>query len=536
VQLGGADESTPHFMDIATRRELPDKFPLARYSGLDFTSSKDAVYYTYQTKDGPRTYWHKFGSSISDDPQIFGDGVGPEKIIGSTVTDDGHYLVLSLVYGASADRTDLYYKDLRTNGPITPIVNDTAARFGGDEANDHFYLQTNWNAPKERIVLVDLAHPEKTNWKTIVPETDVPIQSMSMVGGDICLAYSKNASTQLKLFDTTGKLVRDVSLPTIGSASNLGGRFNSNEAFFTFDSFFVPNTIYRYDVSTGAQTVWARRNVPIDSSKFTMQQIWYKSKDGTKIPMFVAHLKGLKLDGNNPTYLTAYGGFDVDMEPVYNGLAVAWMEQGGVYAVPNIRGGGEFGEDWHRAGMLEKKQNVFDDFYAAAEWLIANHYTTPSRLAIEGGSNGGLLMGAAVTQRPDLFAAAICAFPLLDMLRYQNFYVAKYWVSEYGSSEDAKQFPFIYAYSPYQHVKKGAKYPAVLFVTGDSDTRVAPLHARKMAALMQADAAPGKPILLKYDTKAGHSGGTPIGKQVEDSTDELSYLFWQLGIVPKPVS
>lgn len=536
VQQGGADESTPHFMEVATRRELTDTFPVARYSGLSFTATKDGVYYTYQTKAGPRTFWHKFGTATSDDPQIFGNDVGPEKIIGSGITDDGNYLILEVIYGASNDRTDVYYKDLRTNGAITPIVNDVAASFSADEGGDHFYLETNWNAPKNRIVSVDLAHPEKANWKTIVPEGDVPIQGMSLVSGKVCVVYSKNASTLLKVFDTDGKLVRDISLPTIGSASGLSGRFDSNETFYSFNSFFVPPTIYRYDVNAGTQTVWARRNVPVDSSKFTMQQVWYKSKDGTKIPMFVAHLKGLKLDGKNPTYLTAYGGFNVDLEPSYSGTAVAWMEQGGVYAVPNLRGGGEFGDDWHHAGMLEKKQNVYDDFYAAADWLIANQYTNTSRLAIEGGSNGGLLMGAAVTQRPDLFAAVICAFPLLDMLRYQNFLVARYWVPEYGSSEDAKQFPFIYAYSPYQHVKKGAKYPAVLFVTGDSDTRVAPLHARKMAALMQADAAPGKPILLKYDTKAGHSGGAPINKQVDDTTDEMSFLFWQLGVVPKTMN
>jgi prolyl oligopeptidase len=246
--------------------------------------------------------------------------------------------------------------------------------------------------------------------------------------------------------------------------------------------------------------------------------------------MFVAHKKGLKLDGSNPAYMTAYGGFNVNIEPGFDSAAVTWMEHGGVYAVPNLRGGGEFGENWHKAGMLEKKQNVFDDFFAAAEWLIANHYTTASKLAAEGRSNGGLLMGAAMTQRPDLFGAIICGYPLLDMLRYQNFLVARYWVPEYGSSEDAAQFKYIYAYSPYQRVKKGAKYPGILFVSGDSDTRVAPLHARKMAALMQADAAPGRPVLLKYDTKAGHSGGTPVTKRIEDTTDELSFLFWQLGI------
>ena len=257
VQLGGADESTPHFMDVATHRELPDKFPLARYSGLDFTSAKDGVYYTYQTKDGPRTFWHKFGTATSDDPMIFGDGVGPEKIVGSGITEDGNYLILEIIYGASNDRTDVYFKDLRNNGPITPLVNDVAASFTVDEGSDRFYLQTNWNAPKNKIVSVDIAHPEKTNWKTIVPEGDVPIQGMSLVGGKICVLYSKNASALLKLFDADGKLVRDVSLPTIGSASQLSGHWNSNETFYSFDSYFMPPTIYRYDVTTGTNRLGA---------------------------------------------------------------------------------------------------------------------------------------------------------------------------------------------------------------------------------------------------------------------------------------
>lgn len=536
VQQGGADESTPHVMEVATHRELADKFPLARYEAMDFSAAKDGVYYANQTKAGPRVYWHKFGTDTASDPVIFGDGLGPEKIVGANVTDDGHYLMAYIIYGASADRTDVFFKDLRTNGPMTPIVNDTDARFFGDEGGDLFYFQTNWNAARNRVIVIDPKHLGKENWKTIIPEAEAPINTMSLVAGQICLTYTVNASTRIKLFDTEGRPTREVSLPTIGSASGLSGRWSSNETFYSFNSFYIPPTIFRYDLQSGAQTVWARRNVPVDSSKFEMQQVWYNSKDGTKIPMFVAHLKGLKLDGNNPALMTAYGGFNVNMEPNYSGMAVAWMEQGGVYAVPNLRGGGEFGENWHRAGMLEKKQNVFDDFFAAAEWLTAHKYTKPAKLAIEGSSNGGLLMGAAITQRPELFGAVMCGFPLLDMLRYQDFLVARFWVPEYGSAENKDQFPFIYAYSPYQHVKQGAKYPAVLFVTGDADTRVAPLHARKMAALMQADAAPGKPILLKYDTKAGHSGGTPVSKQVDDTTDELSFLFWQLGVTPKPIS
>jgi prolyl oligopeptidase len=274
--------------------------------------------------------------------------------------------------------------------------------------------------------------------------------------------------------------------------------------------------------------------VPIETDRYEVKQVWYTSKDGTKIPMFLAHAKNLKLDGKNPVLLTGYGGFNLAQAPGFNSLAAAWMANGGVYAVANLRGGGEFGEAWHHAGMLDKKQNVFDDFIAAAEWLIQNKYTSPARLAIRGGSNGGLLVGAALTQRPDLFAAVVCGYPLLDMVRYHKFLVARYWVPEYGSSDSPEQFKYIYAYSPYHHVKAGTKYPSVLFITGDSDTRVAPLHARKMTALLQASTAGSDhPVLLHYDTAAGHSGGTPAGKQIENTTDELDYLFWQLGVVPQ---
>ena len=531
IRQGGADETTPHLFDVNSRHQLADQLPHARYSGFDFTKDAKSLFYTYQTPQGPRVFRHSIGTDAEKDPMVWGQGIGPEKIIVTGITDDGKYLVISVLYGASADRSDVYLADLTEKDfNVRPIVTDINARFIGDEGGGILYLQTNWNAPNSKVIAVDLSKPERESWKTIVPESDVPMENMALAGGKICVSYTKNATSLLRVFDPDGKFVRDVNLPTLGSASSLLGRWSSNESFFLFNSYFVPPTIVRYDVATGAQSAWWRSAAPVDSDKFTMQQVWYTSKDGTRVPMFLAHKKGLKLDGSNPAYMTAYGGFNVSVEPGFSAEAVAWMERGGVFAEPNLRGGGEFGENWHKAGMLEKKQNVFDDFFAAAEWLIANHYTSASKLVAEGRSNGGLLMGAAMTQRPDLFTAIICGYPLLDMLRYQNFLVARYWMPEYGSSENEAQFKFLYAYSPYQHVKKGAKYPGILFVSGDSDTRVAPLHARKMTALMQADAAPGRPILLKYDTKAGHSGGEPVTKRIGDITDELSFLFWQLGV------
>jgi prolyl oligopeptidase len=321
-----------------------------------------------------------------------------------------------------------------------------------------------------------------------------------------------------------------IPLPSLGTVGATSGRWESPELFFSFESYDSAPAIFHYNVAEAKSDVWARDKAQIDSSAFQIEQVWYPSKDKTSIPMFLFHKKGLKLDGSNPVLLTGYGGFDISTTPVYWPLFVVWVEHGGIVVDANLRGGGEFGEEWHRAGMFEKKQTVFDDFFAAAEFLIANKYTKPSRLAITGGSNGGLLMGAAITQHPEMFRAVVCAYPLLDMLRYQKFLEGPYWVSEYGSAENPDQFKYLYAYSPYHRVVPGTKYPATLFVTGDGDTRVAPLHARKMAALLQASSGSHQPVLLLYDTKSGHSGGRPVNKLIEEFTDRLSFLCWQLGV------
>jgi prolyl oligopeptidase len=332
------------------------------------------------------------------------------------------------------------------------------------------------------------------------------------------------------MFSTDGKLIRELKLPNLGVAYGPYGRWDSDEAFYSFSSFGQPTTIYRYNMSTGEQSVWSQPKIPFDPASIEVKQVWYESKDKTRVPMFIAHRKGIKLDGSHPALLTGYGGFNLSMLPTSSSVALAWIDMGGVYALANLRGGGEFGEEWHKAGMLDRKQNVFDDFIAAAEYLLKEGYTQKSKLAIVGGSNGGLLVGAALTQRPDLFQAVICSAPLLDMIRYEKFKVARFWVPEYGTAEDAGQFKFIYKYSPYQHVEKGVKYPAVMLMTGDADTRVDPLHARKMAALLEASTASDRPILLHYDTKAGHSGGLPVDRQIENSADELAFLAWQTGI------
>jgi prolyl oligopeptidase len=348
--------------------------------------------------------------------------------------------------------------------------------------------------------------------------------------------YEKNASSQLKLFGLDGTPLREVALPAIGSVSGIGGRWDRKEVFFGFSSFTVPPSVYQCDLANGHTTLWDKIDAPIDPEKYEVNHLWYSSKDGTKVPMFIFHKKGLNLDGKNPTLLAGYGGLNISLTPSFVGERFVWLDHGGVFAVANLRGGAEFGEDWHRAGMLEKKQNVFDDFIAAAEYLISQKYSDKGHLAIQGGSNVGLLMGAVLTQRPDLCRAVVCQVPLLDMLRYQNFQIAKLWIPEYGSAENADQFNCIYAYSPYQHVNAGTEYPSTMFMTADTDTRVDPMHAKKMAALMQAEAANGKsrvrPILLCIESKAGHGAGKPIAKQIEEGVHTYSFLFWQLGVQP----
>ena len=533
VRQGGEDEVTISLLDVDTRKELADRLPRGRI-GVSLKADKTGFYYSRFTNNvGGRVYYHAMGTDSARDIEVFGNGYGPEVFVGANLSPDGHYLFLVASRGSAGDKTELYFQDLRTSGPITTIVNDLDAGFSTDIAGDHLYLLTNWNAPNRHILDVDLKKPQRANWREVVPEAQSVITGFSAVGGKIFVNYLENAVTRTRIFEASGKYARDIAYPTMGSTSGMVGDWDRDEGFYTFSSFAQPATIYRYQVASGKQEVFARLNVPVQSDQIEVKQVWYESKDKTKIPMFLVYKKGLKLDGNNPVFLTGYGGFNLNRTPGFSSVAAYWAESGGVYALPNLRGGGEFGEKWHKAGMFENKQNVFDDFIAAAEWLIRNKYTNPSKLAISGGSNGGLLVGAAMTQRPDLFQAVVCSYPLLDMIRYQSFMLARLWVPEYGSSENAEQFKYIYAYSPYHHVKKGEKYPAVLFVTGDADTRVAPLHARKMTALVQASTGSDRPVLLHYNTKAGHSGGLPVTQQIEDQTDELSFLFWQLGVMGK---
>ncbi|MGO9862178.1 MAG: prolyl oligopeptidase family serine peptidase [Terriglobales bacterium] len=532
LRIGGKDETELHVLDVPAKHDLPDVLPARVYFDLSFLPDGSGFYYATMLEDGPRVRFHKLGTKVEADPDVFGKGYAKEAIIVGDPSEDGRHLVIHVIHGSAADKVEIWVQDLKTHGPIEPVIKDLDARFFGFAVGNELFLQTNYRAPKGRVMALDLAKPSPQNWREVVPEAENAIDNVTLAGGKIWVAYVENAASKVKVFQPDGKLAFEPNLPALGTVFDVQGKWENPAAYFSYASYAIPATVYRYNMSTGKQSVWAQVKVPVDSSKFEVKQVWFASKDGTKVPMFLLHAKGIKLDGANPVLLEGYGGFAINNTPFFNSDAIVWAERGGVYALANVRGGGEFGEAWHKAGMRDKKQNVFDDFIGAAEWLIQNRYTNPSKLSILGGSNGGLLVGAALTQRPELYRAVICWHPLLDMLRYDQFMEAQFWVEEFGAAKDPEQFKWLYAYSPYQHVKKGVKYPAVLFMTGDGDTRVAPLHARKMAAMLQADTASDRPILLRYELKAGHSGGRSVTQDIGDSVDELSFLFWQLGVAP----
>ncbi len=530
IKEGGEDEAEIRFMDVDTKTDLKDFLPKARIGSISILNDKSGFYYSlHQSDEGSRIYYHTMGTDAGEDKMIFGEGFGPQEYVSCGLSDDNRYLYFTVSHGWSAN--DLYVQDRQSDGPIVPIVKNIEANFSPIQfIGNTLYLHTNWNAPNYKVVEVHLDHPAPEQWKEIIPERDYVLESVSAAGGNFFGKYLKNVVSFIQIFSISGKEMGDISFPAIGSVGNVWGRFDSEHAFFNYSSFHIPNTVYHYNVKTGKRTVWFKPDIPIDTDNFEVKQIWYHSKDGTEIPMFLVHQKGIELDESHPTLLYGYGGFNINITPGFSNTAAQWVKHGGVYAEAILRGGGEFGEEWHQAGMLEKKQNVFDDFIAASEWLIENGYTNPSKLGIFGGSNGGLLVGAALTQRPELYQAVLCAVPLLDMVRYHKFLLGKLWIPEYGSADDPEQFKYLHAYSPYHRVKEGTEYPSVMFVTGDSDTRVAPLHARKMTALLQSVSASERPILLRYEKASGHSAGIPLSMQIEKATDQMVYLFWQLGL------
>jgi prolyl oligopeptidase len=530
LRRGGEDETELRVLDVAKRTPLADVIPRGLYRGVSLRPDGRGFYYAAQSrKTGIRVRYHALGTPPGEDKEVFGKGYGPGQWISAEVSDDGRHLLLAVQHGWA--RNELFVQPLDVPGAVRTIVKDVDAHFRAEFAGSRLIVMTDWKAPRWRIVEVDLAHPSPERWREIVPEGRDAIQGFLPVGGKLVVHYLSDVSSKLRLFSLPGRAEGEIALPGPGSATSLQGRFDADELFFDFASYTSPRATYSADVRTATVVPFWKPDVPFDSSAFDTRQVWYSSRDGTRIPMFVTHRRGLALDGRRPTLLYGYGGFNVSLLPAFNPAAAWWMEQGGVYAVPALRGGAEFGEEWHRGGMLEKKQNVFDDFIAAAEWLIGAKFTEPARLAIRGGSNGGLLVGAALTQRPELFRAVLCDFPDLDMLGYHRFENNNPpALLEYGNAALPDQFKFLLAYSPYQKVKPGVAYPAVFFTTGDADTRVPPLQARKMTARMQAATSSGRPILLLYDTKAGHAGGRPVGKVVEDTSLQMAFLAAQLGM------
>ncbi len=545
---GGSEISTLHIIDTQTGRILPDTIPQTRAASIAWLPDNSAFFYTRYPKPGDvpagqelynrRVYCHSLGSDPQNDILIFGEGRDPQDWPNISLSEDGRWLLIAVEQGWA--KSELFIKDVQANTPPRLISEGQNFLYSGEIFKGDIYILTNEGAPRYRIFKVPAENPVHSKWREIISQTatktDAVLTEIKIIQGKLFARYEKSAISQLKVFSLDGKLQSDVKLPGIGALSSVEGEWDGREAFFGFQSYTVPPTIYRYDAAANRSSEWAHVDAPVDPSRYDVKQVSFHSKDGTSIPMFIVSKKGLKRDGANPTVLSGYGGFNISVNPTFDRGLYYWLERGGVYAKVNLRGGAEFGEDWHRAGMLGNKQNVFDDFIAAGEFLIAEKYTDKEHLGIEGRSNGGLLTGAAFTQRPDLFKAVLCGVPLLDMLRYQNFQIAKLWIPEYGSSQDPEQFKWLYAYSPYHHIKPGALYPAILVYASAGDTRVDPLHARKMVARLQAEAKngddPSRPILLRIEPKAGHGAGKPLTKTIEEWTDFWSFMSWQLGMKP----
>jgi prolyl oligopeptidase len=479
-----------------------------------------------------KIFYHRLGTAQSADPVAYERPEQPDWSYSGLVTDDGRYLVIT-VFLSSAERYRILYKDLTDPYamPVELIPNfENEYSFLANEG-PVFFFKTDLDAPRRRVIAIDTRNPERDRWQEVIPQADDLLADASYVGNRFVAEYLKDARSQVKVFDRNGKLVREVALGALGTASGFEGDADDPETFYSFASFTIQPTIYRYDVATGESKAVFRSEVKgLDPKQYEVRQVFYTSKDGTRVPMFIAHRKGLKLNGNNPTLLYGYGGFNVAQQPSFSVSRLAWMEMGGVFALANLRGGGEYGAEWHKAGTKLQKQNVFDDFIAAAEWLIANKYTRPAKLAIQGGSNGGLLVGAAMTQRPDLFGAALPAVGVMDMLRYHRFTAGRFWVDDYGSSDNPEEFKALYAYSPYHNLEKGTKYPATLVTTADTDDRVVPGHSFKFAAALQEAHAGSAPVLIRIETRAGHGAGKPTSKQIEEVADLWAFLAANLGM------
>jgi prolyl oligopeptidase len=534
---GGDENPVIRVMDIDTGRLLPDTLRGWRQEGVSWLPGNTGFFYSCQPKAGEvpageEYYWfsswrHRLGEPAAQDVKVFGSDTVKELFHNAGVTEDGRWV---LFYRSSFYTNEVYFRPADSDEPPRPLVTGLDAQYAVDEVEGKFLIRTDRDAPRYRAWITEVDRPGRENWREFLPEDPKDkLSYLAPIGGHIYAVYEHNATTRVRIHDLAGAFLRELPFPAPGEG-NVSGLWGHPEVWVTFRSFTHPPASYRYDFAGDRLDVYRAFPVKIDTTPYATEQVWYPSKDGTQVSMFIVHRKDLVKDGRHPLLLTGYGGFDVSMNPYFSGSVFLWLEAGGIFAMPNLRGGGEYGKAWHEAGMKEKKQKVFDDFIGAAEWLIANGYTSPEKLAISGGSNGGLLVGAALVQRPELFRAVNCAVPLLDMVRYHRFGLANIWAEEYGSAEDAAQFKYLLDYSPYHHVVDGTNYPAVLLTGSENDARVDPLHARKMAAKLQAADPHGRPILFLLLRSSGHIGGTTLTVQLDQAADDYAFLMSQLGM------
>lgn len=549
VSQSGSDWQTGYLMDVSTKQKTGEEINWVKFTGFSWKGDEGFYYSRYPEpaagdklkgkNESPIVYYHKIGTAQTSDELIYEDKEHPQRFAGVSLTEDERFLILSTSEGTSGG--EIWYKDLKN-----PSQKNFELLIPGfateptvvDNKDDKLLVLTNEGAPNYKLVLIDPKNKAKDDWKEVIAEMDEVLQGVSTGGGFLFASYLKDASTKVYQHDYIGKKIRSIEFPGIGSAGGFGGKKKDKEFFYTFTSFNYPPTIFRYDIATGKSTLFRKTETKFVPEDYETKQLFFTSKDGTKVPMFVSYKKGLQLDGNNPLLLYGYGGFNIPLTPGFSISNAFFMEQGGVYAQVNLRGGSEYGEDWHKAGMLEKKQNVFDDFIGAAEFLIKEKYTNNQKIAIRGGSNGGLLVGAAMTQRPDLFKVAIPQVGVMDMLRYHKFTIGYAWAVEYGSSDNKEDFEYLYKYSPLHNLKPGVSYPATLITTADHDDRVVPAHSFKYAAALQEVQAGTNPALIRIESKAGHGAGKPISKQIEEAADIWSFTMYNLGIPfkdPAPV-
>ena len=546
LSKSGSDWQEWKVRDVVTGTDLSDDIKWVKFSGASWTNDGKGFYYSRYTEPDEKTkleavnyfqklYYHRIGEAQTADVLIYDRPDQKEWGFSGSVTEDGRYLIISVWKGS--DRKNLvFYKDLsQPNSKVVELISTWDAEFDViDNDGSVLWVKTDLDAPRSRVVAIDLANPDSKHWKTVIAQTDETLKGVGLLNNQFIASYLKDAHSQVKIYTLDGTLARDVALPGLGSVGGFGGKRLETETFYSYTSFTEPTTIYRYNVETGNSEVFRKPNVKVDGSAYETKQVFYTSKDGTKVPMFITYKKGLKLDGTNPTLLYAYGGFNVSLPPFFSVSNSVWLEMGGVYALANLRGGGEYGQAWHEAGMKLKKQTVFDDFIAAAEWLIAEKYTSSSKLAIEGGSNGGLLVGAVMTQRPELFGAALPAVGVMDMLRFHKFTIGWAWQGEYGDVEkNEDEFKAIYAYSPLHHLKAGTRYPSTMVTTADHDDRVVPAHSFKFAAALQKAHKGDNPVLIRIATKAGHGAGKPTAKVIEEAADKWAFLSKVLGMERK---